>query len=134
LVLHDTTELSYRHEDTEPIGIVMKTQAGAPRPGRPRFHTRCGILMHSSLVITQSGQPLGLAAIKFWSRDKFHRANALKRKINPTRVPIEKKESIRWLENVRHHVDKERVRDLGTDWTLVGIGATTWARAVDRIQ
>jgi hypothetical protein len=134
LVLHDTTELSYRHEDTEPIGIVMKTQAGAPRPGRPRFHTRCGILMHSSLVITQSGQPLGLAAIKFWSRDKFHRANALKRKINPTRVPIEKKESIRWLENVRHHVDKERVRDLGTDWNLVGIGATTWARAVDRIQ
>lgn len=101
LVLHDTTELSYRHEDTEPIGIVMKTQAGPPRPGRPRFHTSCGILMHSSLVITQSGQPLGLAAIKFWSRDKFHGANALKRKINPTRVPIEKKESIRWLENVR---------------------------------
>lgn len=101
LVLHDTTELSYRHEDTEPIGIVMKTQAGPPRPGRPRFHTSCGILMHSSLVITQSGQPLGLAAIKFWSRDRFHGANALKRKINPTRVPIEKKESIRWLENVR---------------------------------
>ena len=101
LVLHDTTELSYRHEDTEPIGIVMKTPAGPPRPGRPRFHTSCGILMHSSLVITQSGEPLGLAAIKFWSRDKFHGANALKRKINPTRVPIEKKESIRWLENVR---------------------------------
>jgi len=101
LVLHDTTELSYRHEDTEPIGIVTKVSAGPPRPGRPRFHTSCGILMHSSLVITQSGQPLGLAAIKFWSRDKFHGANRLKRKINPTRVPIEKKESIRWLENVR---------------------------------
>lgn len=31
----------------------------------------------------------------------FHGANALKRRINPTRVPIDKKESIRWLVNVR---------------------------------
>lgn len=101
LVLHDTTKLSYRHEENEPIGIVMKTPAGPPRPGRPRFHTNCDILMHSSLVITRAGQPLGLAAFKFWSRDKFHGANALKRKINPTRVPIEKKKSIRWPENLR---------------------------------
>ena len=59
----------------------------------------CGISMHSSLAVTLEGVPLGLAAIKFWTRDKFHGANALRRKINPTRVPIEKKESIRWLEN-----------------------------------
>lgn len=26
---------------------------------------------------------------------------ALKRKVNPTRVPVEQKESIRWLENLR---------------------------------
>ena len=37
----------------------------------------------------------------FWSKNKFHGANALKRSINPTRVPIEQKESYRWLENVR---------------------------------
>jgi len=57
--------------------------------------------MHSSLVATRDGLPLGLAAIKFWNRDSFHGANALKRRINPTHVPIEKKESIRWLENLR---------------------------------
>ena len=56
--------------------------------------------MHSSLVATREGLPLGLAAIKFWNRDKFHGANALKRRVNPTRVPIEEKESIRWLENL----------------------------------
>ena len=61
--------------------------------------------MHSSLVITRAGLPLGLAAIKFWNRDKFHGANALKRRINPTRVPIEKKESIRWLENLRQSTE-----------------------------
>jgi hypothetical protein len=57
--------------------------------------------MHASLVVTTEGLPLGLAAIKFWTRAKFKGTNALKRRINPTRVPIERKESIRWLENMR---------------------------------
>ena len=105
LILHDTTELSYRHEDTAPIGILKKIPAGHPKKGRPGLYTSCGILMHSSLVATREGLPLGLAAIKFWNRDKFHGANALKRQINPTRIPIEKKESIRWLENLRQSTE-----------------------------
>jgi len=103
LVLHDTTELSYRHEDTASIGILKKIPAG--HKGRAGLYTSCGILMHASLVATRDGLPLGLAAIKFWNRDKFHGANALKRHINPTRVPIEKKESIRWLENLRQSTE-----------------------------
>jgi hypothetical protein len=105
LVLHDTTEFSFRQEDTAPIGILGKTPVFDGKRGIPRFHTTCGILMHSSLVITPAGLPLGLAAIKFWNRDKFHGANALKRHINPTRVPIEKKESIRWLDNLRQSTE-----------------------------
>ncbi|HLO78534.1 MAG TPA: IS4 family transposase [Magnetospirillum sp.] len=70
-------------------------------PGRLREHTLCGLLMHSSLAVTTDGVPLGLAAVKFWTRDKFKGTAALKRKINPTRVPIETKESYRWLENLR---------------------------------
>jgi hypothetical protein len=65
------------------------------------FWTVCGILMHSSLAVTTEGLPLGLAAIKFWTRSKFKGTNALKRKVNPTRVPIEAKESVRWLENLK---------------------------------
>jgi hypothetical protein len=57
--------------------------------------------MHSSLAVTAEGLPLGLAAIKFWTRSKFKGTNALKRKVNPTRVPIEAKESMRWLENLK---------------------------------
>jgi hypothetical protein len=105
LILHDTTEFSYRHEDNVPIGLLGKAPLFDGKPGPPRFHTTCGILMHSSLVTTCEGLPLGLAAIKFWNRDKFHGANALKRRINPTRVPIEKKESIRWLENLRQSTE-----------------------------
>ncbi|MGA9061063.1 MAG: transposase DNA-binding-containing protein [Terracidiphilus sp.] len=105
LVLHDTTELSYRHEEMAPIGIAVKTRTDKGKLRRPRYHTSCGILMHSSLAVTAAGQPLGLTAIKFWNRDKFHGANRLKRRINPTRVPIEKKESIRWLENLRQSTE-----------------------------
>ena len=51
-------------------------------------------------MVTTEGRPLGLAAVKFWSRKGFKNTNARKRTINPTTVPIEQKESVRWLENV----------------------------------
>jgi hypothetical protein len=57
--------------------------------------------MHSSLAVTTDGLPLGLAAVKFWTRKKFKGTNALKRHINTTRLPIHKKESYRWLENLK---------------------------------
>ena len=101
LILHDTTEFTYHRKDTDAIGILHPTPVRKDRDGNPQFYTICGISMHSSLAVTTEGLPLGLTAIKFWTRDKFKGCNALKRKINPTRVPIEEKESIRWLENVR---------------------------------
>jgi hypothetical protein len=57
--------------------------------------------MHSSLAVTPEGLPLGLSAIKFWTREKFKGSTALKRHINPTRVPIEYKESMCWMDNLR---------------------------------
>jgi hypothetical protein len=57
--------------------------------------------MQSSLAVTTEGLPLGLTAIKFWSRKEFKNTTKLKRKVNFTRIPIEKKESYRWLENLR---------------------------------
>jgi hypothetical protein len=101
MVLHDTTEFSYQRERAEPIGQTCRVNSGKDKAGRFRMHTVCGLLMHSSLAVTTEGLPLGLAAVKFWTRKKFKGTAALKRKINPTRVPIEEKESIRWLENMR---------------------------------
>jgi hypothetical protein len=102
LVLHDTTEFTYQRDRPELIGITKRiTNSRRDLAGNPRSYTACGILMHSSLAITTEGLPLGLGAVKFWTRDKFKGTAALKRKINPTRVPIEKKESVRWLENLR---------------------------------
>ena len=117
LVLHDTTEFSYHRDDPDSVGILQRLASPYAKDGGPGHHITCGILMHSSLVVTTDGLPLGLAAIKFWSRDKFHGANALKRSINPTRVPIEQKESYRWLENVRQSTallaEPERIVHIG---------------------
>jgi hypothetical protein len=73
--------------------------------GRAKSYAVRGVLMHSSLAVTTEGLPLGLTAIKFWSRSKFKGTNALKRSVNPTRVPIEEKESIRWLENLKYSTE-----------------------------
>ena len=99
-MLHDTTEFSFQRDDIAAVGKTRINIAGAFRNGEPRRYTACGLLMHSSLAVTTEGLPLGLTAIKFWSRKKFKGANALKKKINPTRVPIEEKESVRWLDNL----------------------------------
>lgn len=101
LVLHDTSEFVYKREDETILGLIGTTTTGRAAEGRLRHHTVRGILMHSSLAVSVDGLPLGLAAIKFWTRERFKGCNALKRKINPTRVPIEEKESFRWIENLR---------------------------------
>ena len=101
LVLQDTTEFSYKRDKPELVGFTGETISRKDEAGRWRKHKVCGILMHSSLVVTGDGLPLGLGAVKFWSRKAFKGTNALKKKVNPTRVPIEEKESFRWLENLR---------------------------------
>ena len=101
LMLHDTTEFSWKRDSPQSIGLLGLTHSGRDAQGHLRHHTVCSIQMHSSLAVTLEGLPLGLAAIKFWTRSKFKGTNALKRLINPTRVPIEKKERMCWLGNVR---------------------------------
>lgn len=104
-VLHDTTEFTYKSDNPETIGITRSVALSRDLAGRPRVRTACGILMHSSLAVASDGLPLGLAAAKFWTRKKFKGTNALKRKVNPTRVPIDQKESVRWLDNVRQSTE-----------------------------
>jgi hypothetical protein len=105
LVLHDTTEFSFKRDDIDAVGITRKAVAGVYRDGTLRHYTACGIMLHSSLAVTTDGLPLGLTAVKFWTREKFKGTNALKKKVNPTRVPIEAKESIRWLDNLRQSTE-----------------------------
>jgi hypothetical protein len=102
-ILQDTTEFSYHREKPELVGSTRIIKNGRAY-GHPKFHTICGLLMHSSLAVTKDGLPLGLTAIKFWTRKKL-KGRALAAKINATRIPIEQKESIRWLENVKNTIE-----------------------------
>jgi hypothetical protein len=90
------------------VGSNCRVNSGKDKSGRYRMHTFCGLLMHSSLAVTTAGLPLDLAAVKFWRRKTFKGFKgmaALKKKINPTRVPIEETESVRWLENVHQSTE-----------------------------
>ena len=94
LVLHDTTEFSFTRNTPDGVGYLSYVK------GRHATHTACGVLLHSSLVLTTDGLPLGLAAVKFWTRKTFKGTNRLRGKVNATRIPIEQKESVRWLDNL----------------------------------
>lgn len=105
LLIQDTTEFTYQRRNPHDVGFTKSVNSGRDKEGRLRHHAVCGILMHSSLVVTQEGLPLGLCAVKLWNRDKFKGTAQLKRKLNQTRVPIEAKESVRWLDNLRQSID-----------------------------
>jgi len=154
LVLHDTTAFSFQRDMPEAIGRLTFVKGGHAT------YTACGVLMHSGLVLTTGGLPLGLAAVKFWTRKRFKGTNALAKRVNPTRVPIERKESCRWVENLKQatqqlgepsrcvHVDESEsdifelfcaARDAGTHFLVrtcanrfAGRGATTVSRKMAR--
>jgi len=114
LVVHDTTEFSYKREDMAAVGLVSKGSVRKDAQGRPVYFTTCGINLHSSLAVTLEGLPLGLTAVKFWSRKAFKGRKA-RRKAHI--APIEEKESVRWLENLRSSTEllgqPERVVHVG---------------------
>ncbi|MER9020696.1 transposase DNA-binding-containing protein [Mesorhizobium sp. M0898] len=93
LILEETTEFIYSRAQPGKIGFTNTVNAGRYKAGQPNVLTLCGVLMHSRLAVTLTGTPLGLTAAKFWTRTKFRGTLALKRHINPTRVPTETKES-----------------------------------------
>jgi len=84
LAVQDTTTLNFTsHPKTEGLGpIASKKQ------------TLRGLIMHSTLAYTPEGMPLGILAQETWARsDEKKSLTAAERK----RVPIEEKESYKWL-------------------------------------
>ncbi len=102
LVLHDTTEITYKRSEPQNIGYTRKCGNRKGLFDQDIKRAQCGVLMHSSLVLTTEGLPLGFSAKKFWNRDKFKGVKAIYRKKNATRIPIEEKESFRWIEGIRN--------------------------------
>jgi len=85
LALQDTTFLDYQtHPETEGLGPIGSS------PERS-----LGLILHDTLVVTPTGVPLGLIDIQCFARDQAEFGKKHHRKS----VPIEDKESHRWLKS-----------------------------------
>ena len=103
LVVQDTTSLDFStHEATEGLGPLGGGDGSAGR----------GVFVHSAIAVSEAGIPLGLLHQKTWARDPDAIGSARVRK----RMPIEAKESFRWIETLQ--ASEECVPD---DCTMITI-------------
>lgn len=98
LCIQDTSEIELTHNSG-------KYRISDPHLGPLTKETMCGFLLHPSLVLdAASGFPLALADIYLWNR-KFGKQDKHERRY--ASLPIEQKESFRWLQ--RAGVAKEQL-------------------------
>ena len=83
LILHDTTTFTYNRTDVAAVGITHRSFTRKDRDGRPQHSVVCGLQMHSSMVVTPEGLPLGLASIHFWTQDRVQRMHGNEEKDQP---------------------------------------------------
>jgi len=110
LAIQDTCYISYKnHKKTTGLGII----ASRVRANATNFRTP-GLVMHTSFAITTDGLPLGLLDQKINTRPELSKElKELKKRSHNTALPIEKKESIRWLKSL------ERSNSLGLEDTKI---------------
>lgn len=92
LIVQDTTEFDYSHHlSTSGLGSIGKP---------PRC--KIGVHAHGALAVTDTGVPLGVVDLAFWSRPVREQAmsKAERRKINRRKAP-EDRESAKWPKCVR---------------------------------
>lgn len=97
LAIQDTSYLLYtKHWKTTGLGIV------AGREARPEKHLyEHGLVMHSTFAVTTDGLPLGILNQKIFSRRRKPRAlSGRGRRESHMKLPVEKKESFRWIESL----------------------------------
>jgi hypothetical protein len=104
LAVQDTTTLNYTAHRPEGVGPINTPNNSA-----------VGLVLHDTMAFTPEGTPLGVLNIQCWARDpnqvgKNHRRHQL---------PIEEKESIKWLVSYRAVADAQK---LCPNTTLISVG------------
>lgn len=86
LLIQDTCSLNYdSHKGTIGLGQI----------GSSVDTSFQGVLLHWTLAISEQGEPLGIADLQLWEREKDPRKLGLNQH---QRKPIEEKESFKWIE------------------------------------
>jgi hypothetical protein len=105
LAPQDTTTLKYStHPMTDGLGPVSHTTSDS-----------IGLLLHDTLAFTEEGTPLGILDAQCWARDPEEKGKKHRRH----ELPIEAKESVKWLRSFRKVA---KIQKLCPETTLVSIG------------
>jgi len=105
LAVQDTTTLNYTaHPATENLGPLGSIDDLA-----------AGLIVHDTMAFTVDGTPLGLLDVQCWARDGSTQGQGKQRE----RLPIEQKESAKWLRSYRHVAQAQRE---APDTMLVSVG------------
>ena len=92
--VQDTTYLNYTtHPATDDLGPIGPAQDAA-----------VGLVLHCTLAFNAEGTPLGLLDVQCWARDEAEFGKRHRRKD----LPIEKKESNKWLKSFRQVAEVQR--------------------------
>mgnify|MGYP006294114725 FL=1 len=104
LAPQDTTTLNYTtHPMTQGLGPVCHINDSS-----------IGLILHDTLAFSEEGTPLGVVDAQCWARDE-KQGKRHKRK----QLPIEQKESMKWLRSFRKLV---RIQQLCPETMLISIG------------
>ena len=94
LAVQDTTSLNYStHPATENLGPIGSCPDGI-----------IGLLLHDTMAFNPDGTPLGLLDVQCWARDP----EDFRKKTRRHELPIEQKESNRWLISFRKVAEAQR--------------------------
>ena len=96
LMIQDTTFFNFStHQKTKGLGQIAGFMGARGEKLRAS-----GLILHSALAMTTDGVPLGIMAGKLWTRTKPAGWITQNGK-NTSRIPLEEKESFRWIEAMR---------------------------------
>ena len=105
LAIQDTTSLNYgTHPATENLGPITNIPTGV-----------AGLMLHGTLAVNTKGTPLGLLAAQCWARDPA----AYGKKAKRHKLPIEEKESNKWLTSFKAATE---IAAACPDTTVVSVG------------
>ncbi len=107
LAIQDTSFLIYtKHSKTEGLGKISFNKG----QNVEKIYSK-GLIMHTCLAVTTEGLPLGLLDQKIYSRDlNTNKAESGKGRRPHDYLPIEEKESYKWLEALQ--TTKEAMNDI----------------------
>jgi hypothetical protein len=104
LAVQDTTTLSYTGHPPEGAGPINTSQ-----------NTAVGLMLHDTMAFSPEGTPLGLLNVQCWARDPRQAGKKYRRH----QLPMEQKESMKWLISYRAVAEAQR---LCPDTTLISVG------------